>query len=96
MDRGIFGSKSPNSKHSLSDFPYETLDREIFREPCESTRMSSGNEGFDVGVRPRPTVITNAQYGLSSNPYRGAGCLALKRFAIGNDSSRSRRSFNVN
>ena len=96
MDRGIFGSKSPNSQHSLSDFPYETLDRDFFPEPCESTRMSSGLEGLDVGLRPRPTVIANAQYGLRSNPYRGAGCLALKRFAIRNDSSRSRRSYNVN
>ena len=48
MDRGIFGSKSPNSQHSLADFPYETLDRDFLPEPCESTRMSSGTEGLDV------------------------------------------------
>ena len=96
MDRGIFGSKSPNSQHSLADFPYETLDRDILPEPCGSTRMSSGTEGLDVELRPRPTVIAIAQYGLRSNPYRCAGCLALKRFVISNDSSRSRRSFNVN
>ena len=65
MDRGILGSKSPNSQHSLSDFPCETLDRDFLPEPSESTRMSSrtefGTEGFDVKLRPRPTVIANAQ-----------------------------------
>ena len=68
MDRGIFGSKSPNSQHSLADFPYETLDRDFLPEPCESTRMSSGTEGLDVELRPRPTVIANAQYGPRSTP----------------------------